>query len=316
VRRAGARPRRARSDSAGERRSRVLARLVVRGAVSDLQRHNIRGPFFVYGECNGEGTGESFHCTGPQIQLQQWPLESPSRYPDHFSCTRTTIRGVPAAQFDGFEIYFGPSLMRIYARNQAQARRAAAALRRLDGSSTADEPLPSPAIDVGEALRRCAVDSLGAKLDELRQRSQIPLFWTGRGFEDLPLFRAEGDGPLVRFMYGGCKTPEVAGSCYPKLTIEVTPTAAHDPADWRLVRSGAMRCEHQHIRGAVAAYLPYAQELYVFTGPVAVVLRGPDQALLRRAADVIRRFDAEPNSEVLLPPSGELRRELRRVCGT
>lgn len=87
-----------------------------------------RGPFFVYGECNGEGDGEAFHCTGPQVQLQHWPIASPSRYPDYFSCTRTTIRGVPAAQFDGFEIYIGRALIRIYAPNQSQARRAAGAL--------------------------------------------------------------------------------------------------------------------------------------------------------------------------------------------
>jgi hypothetical protein len=87
-----------------------------------------RGPFFVYGECNGEGDGEAFHCTGLQVQLQHWPIASPSRYPDYFGCTRTTIRGVPAAQFDGFEIYIGRALIRIYAPNQSQARRAAGAL--------------------------------------------------------------------------------------------------------------------------------------------------------------------------------------------
>jgi len=121
-----------------------------------------RGPFFVYGECNGEGDGEAFHCTGPQVQLQHWPIASPSRYPDYFSCTRTTILGVPAAQFDGFEIYIGRALIRIYAPNQSQARRAAGALRPLGGSASPNEALPSPAIDVSEALRRCAVDSLEA----------------------------------------------------------------------------------------------------------------------------------------------------------
>lgn len=74
-----------------------------------------RGPFFVYGECNGERGFDSFHCTGPQVQLQHWPIQGSSRYPDDFSCTRTTIRGVPAAQFDGFEIYIGRLLVKIYA---------------------------------------------------------------------------------------------------------------------------------------------------------------------------------------------------------
>jgi hypothetical protein len=273
-----------------------------------------RGPFFVYGECNGEGRGENFHCTRPQVQLQHWPIASPSRYPDYFSCTRTTIRGVPAAQFDGFEIYLGRILIRIYASNQAQARRAAAALRPLDESASPREPLPQPTIDVSEALRRCSVDSLEAELDDLREEAQIPLFWAGRRFEELPLFRAEGGGRLVRFLYGGCKTPEVAGSCYPALTVEVTPIADHRPAGWRLVSQGGMRCDRLRARGAEAAYLPYAGELFVFTGHVTVVLRGPDPLLLRRAIHALRPFDGAARPEQLPPPSDELRDELQRVC--
>jgi hypothetical protein len=274
------------------------------------------GAFFVYGECNGEGDGENYHCTGPQVQLQHWPIASPSRYPDHFSCTRTTIRGVPAAQFSGFEIYVGQSIIRIHAPSQAQVRRAAAALRPLDGSAGPGEPLPPPAIDVDEALERCALDSLDAKLKELRGNAQIPLLWTGRRFEGLPLFRAEGNGRLARFMYGGCKTPEVAGSCWPALTIEMTPLADHRPADWRAVRTGALRCDRLRIRGAEAALLPSAHELVVFTGAAAVRLQGPDLALLRRAADALRPFDGPATSDGLLPSSQELHDELRRVCGT
>jgi hypothetical protein len=274
-----------------------------------------RGPFFVYGECNGEGDGDSFHCAGPQIQLQHWPIASPSRYGEDVSCTRTTIRGVPAAQFDGFEIYVGRSLVRIYAPNQAQARRAAAALRAIDGSSSPNEPLPPPAIDVGGALRRCAADSLDAKLAELREHAEVPLLWAGRTFEELPLFRAEGDGRLARFMYGGCETPEVAGSCYPSLTIEVTPVADRRPADWRAVREGIVRCERLRIRGAEAAFLRSAEELYVFTGLATVLLRGPELPLLRRAADALRPFHGGAGSEQLPPPSQEVRDELQRVCG-
>jgi hypothetical protein len=273
-----------------------------------------RGPVFVYGECNGEGNGDSFHCTGPQVQLQHWPIASPSRYPDSFSCTRTTIRGVPAAQFDGFEIYIGRALIRIYAPDQAQARRAAAALRPLDGSASAREPLPRPEIDVSEALRRCAVDSLPAKLDELKANAQIPLFWVGRRFEEQPLFRAEGDGRLARFLYGGCKTPEVAGSCYPALTVEVSPVADRRPAGWRAIRRGIGRCTRLGIRGAEAAFLRSAQELVVFTGPVAVLLRGPDLPLLRRAADALHPFDGAATPAQLAPPSDELSDELQRVC--
>ena len=274
------------------------------------------GAFFIYGECNGEGHGENYHCTGPQVQIHHWPIASPSRYPDHFSCTRMTIRGVPAAQFSGFEIYVGQSIIRIHAPTQAQVRRAAAALRPLDRSAGPDEPLPPPAIDVDKALERCALDSLDAKLEELRKNAQIPLLWAGRRFEELPLFRAEGDGRLVRFMYGGCKTPEVAGSCWPALTIEVTPVADHRPAGWRAVRKGGMRCDRLRIRGAEAALLPSAHELVVFTGPAAVRLQGPSLALLRRAADSLRPFDGAAPSAELVPPSEELRDELRRVCAS
>jgi hypothetical protein len=222
---------------------------------------------------------------------------SPSRYPDYFSCTRTTIRGVPAAQFGAFEIYIGRLIVRISAPNQAQARRAAAALRPLDGSASPSEPLPAPTIDVSDALRRCALDSLEAKLDELREHAQIPFLWAGRRFEELPLFRAEGDGQVAWFFYGSCETPEISGSCYPPLTVEVSPVADRRPASWRAVQKGVMRCER-----------------IVFTGPVAVLLRGPDLRLLRRAADDLHSFDGAATPERLPPPSDQLIEELQRVC--
>jgi hypothetical protein len=274
-----------------------------------------RGPFFVYGECNGEGEGDSFRCTGPQIQLQHWPIASPSRYPEHFSCTRTVIRGVPAAQFTDLEIYIGRSLVRIFAPSAAQARRAAAALRPLGREGAASEPLPPPAIDVNQALKRCALDSLDAKLEELRADARVPLLWVGRSFEARPLFRAEGDGRTASFMYGGCKTPEVSGSCYPALTIEVTSVVERRPARWRAVRQGSMRCDRLVIRGAPVASLPSAGEIVVFTGSIAVLLRGPDPELLRRAAHALHRFDGSATRAALPPPSEWLSDELRRVCG-
>jgi hypothetical protein len=274
------------------------------------------GPFFVYGECNGERSGDSFHCTGPQVRVYHEPIVNPDRYPEHFSCTRMTIRGVPAAKFSGFQIYTGELLIKVDAPTSAQVRRAAVALRTIDGRAGPGAPLPSPAIDVDRGLERCALESLDAKLEELRENARVPLLWAGRRFEQLPLFRAEGDGRLVRFMYGGCKTPEVAGSCWPALTIEMTPVADHRPASWRAVRSWGMRCDRLRIRGAEAALLPSAHELVVFTGSAAVRLQGPNLALLRRAADALRPFDGAAPSEELLPPSEELRDELRRVCGT
>jgi hypothetical protein len=271
-----------------------------------------RGPFLVYGECNSGGDGP---CTEPQVQLEHWPIASPARYPEFFSCTRTTIRGVPAAQFSFLEVYVGSVIVKITASTNAQARRVAAALRPLDGSSGPEEPLPPPTIDVDKALERCALDSVDAKLKELREKVQMPLLWAGRRFEDLPLFRAEGGGRLVRFMYGGCKTPEVAGSCYPALTVEVTPAADRHPADWQYVRPARTGCDHMQIRGAEAAFMPPAGELYVFSGPTTVVLRGPDPELVRRAADALHRFDGGAKAEPLAPPADELKAELRRICG-
>jgi hypothetical protein len=273
------------------------------------------GPFFVYGECNGEQSGDSFHCTGPQVRVYHEPIVNPDRYPEHFSCTRLTIRGVPAAKFSGFQIYTGELLIKVDAPTSAQVRRAAVALRTIDGRAGPGAPLPPPAIDVDRGLERCALESLDAKLEELRENARVPLLWAGRRFEQLPLFRAEGDGRLVRFMYGGCKTPEVAGSCWPALTIELRPLADHRPADWRAVRAGSMKCNRLRIRGAEAALLPGAHELVVFTGPAAVRLQGPDLVLLRRAAYALQPFAGAKTSEQLPAPSDELRDELRRVCG-
>jgi hypothetical protein len=274
------------------------------------------GPFFVYGECNGERSGDSFHCTGPQVRVYHEPIVNPDRYPEHFSCTRMTIRGVPAARFSGFQIYTGELLIKVDAPTPAQVRRAAAALQTIDGSAGPGAPLPPPAIDVDKGLERCALESLDAKFAELREHARMPLLWAGRRFEELRLFRVEGDGRrFARFMYGGCETPEVAGSCWPTLTIEVTPLADDRPAGWSLVGTGARRCDRLQIRGAEAAYLPYAHVLYVFTGPVAVALMGPERPLLRRAAEALRPFEGAATFEQLPPPSDQLRDELQRVCG-
>jgi hypothetical protein len=273
------------------------------------------GPIFLYGECNSEGEADNRGCTRPQVRVYHRAITSPGRYPDYFSCTRMTIRGVPAAKFSGFEIYVGESLITIDAPTQAQVRRAAAALRPVDGSAGPGEPLPPPVIDVGNALKRCALESLDAKLDELRQSAQIPLLWVGRRFEELPLFRVEGDGRVASFMYGGCKTPEVAGSCYPALTIEVNSVVDRRPSDWSVVRRRPVKCNRFSIRGAEAAHLGSTQELYLFTGPTTVVLRGPEPPLLRRAAAALYPFDGAARPDRLAPTPEQVRDELQRVCG-
>jgi hypothetical protein len=161
------------------------------------------------------------------------------------------------------------------------------------------------------------------ELERVKRSSMGPVYWLGSSFEGLPLTDiVEGPrGPF--FVYGECMGEQSGDSfhCtgaqvrYPKLTIEVTPVADRSPAGWRAVRKGMMRCDRLRIRGAEAALLPSAHELYVFTGQVTALLRGNDLPLLRRAADALRPFAAAAMPERLLPPSEELRAELRRVCG-
>lgn len=268
-----------------------------------------RGPFLVYGECKGEGSGDSYTCTGPQLQIQHWPLASPSRYPRGHHCTRTTIRGVPAAQFDHLEVYVGSALVTISAPSN-QARRAAAALRRVDGTLSPPAPLPPPAFDLGTALRRCALDSLDAKLEELRAYARIPILWAGREVHGRPLFRAEGDGRWARFRYGGCDTPEVMGSCWPPVTIEVTPNDESRPARWH----ASTRCSRRFVRGAPAAAMPSAHGLFVFTGAVTVHLHGPDATVVRTAAEALRPLDAAAAGDDLPPPPDDLLAELAARC--
>lgn len=263
---------------------------------------------FVYGECRGKSEGfDSYRCTAPQVQVQHAPFVSPSRYSRRISCTRTTIRGVPAAQFgDGgsFTVYTGHVLVNIYAPSEAQARRAAAALRSLDGSISASGPLPPPASNVSQPLRRCSLDSIEAKLRELRAEAQFPLLWTGPRFAGLRLVRAEGGERWARFLYSACKT----ANCWPPLTIELSPAAEFRPAGF------AIPCTHLSLRGAEAALLPTAGEVVVYTGPTAVRLQGRNLLLPRRAAAALRPLDGSEALGPLPPPSNDLREELRSVC--
>ncbi|HEV8686114.1 MAG TPA: hypothetical protein VGQ84_02500 [Gaiellaceae bacterium] len=269
-----------------------------------------RGALFIYGECRGEGTGESFQCTGPQIQLQQTPIASPARYNTPWrGCLRTTIRGVPAAQFDGFEVYTGDVLVKIYANTFRQSKAAALALRPV-GRDDSLQPLPSPAIEVEQPLRQCALESLDAKLAELRRESQGTLYWVGREFENHPLARAEGGGRWARFSYGACVQPvQTDAGCWPPLTVEISPLAQFRPSGW----NAAIACTALRVRGAWAADVPRANELVLFTGAHSVRLQGANHDLRRRAADALRPFDQQA-AETLPAPPGTLEQELRRVC--
>jgi hypothetical protein len=264
-----------------------------------------RRELLVYGECRGLSEGfDSYRCTAPQVQVQHLPFASPSRYSRSSGCTRTMIRGVPAAWFGGLEVYTGRVLVTIHASSEAQARRAATALRSLDGSISASESLPPPASEVSEPLRRCALDSLEAKLRELRAYARIPLLWAGRRFQRLSLVRAEGVGRWARFLYSSCKKAD----CWPPLTLELSSVDGFRPAGW------VIPCTRFRVRGALAALLPSAGEVVVFTGRTAVRLQGRNLVLPRRAADALRPLDAGAATGPLPAPSGEIRKELRDVC--
>jgi hypothetical protein len=94
----------------------------------------------------------------------------------------------------------------------------------------------------------------------------------------------------------------------------VTPVADRRPAGWRAVRSGVVSCKRLDVRGAEAASIPGAEELTVFTGSIAVLLRGPDFRRLRSAADALEPFDGPATAGPLPPPSAEISDELERVC--
>jgi hypothetical protein len=270
-----------------------------------------RGVFFVYGKCHGEGEGDSYRCAGPQVQLQQTPIASPARYGMPYrGCVRTTVKGVPAGQFDGFEVYTGEALVKIYARDFREAKHAAEELRPLG----ADEPagsLPIPAIDVDEPLRRCALESLPAKLADLTATAEIALFWLGRAFEAQPLARAEGHGRWARFSYGAClDAVSREGECWPPLTVEVQPTESFRPAGW----APGIECTALRVGTAWAALVPDAHELVLYGGDVAIRLQGEDIELLRRAAHALRGLNRGATLASAARTSGGVVQELGRRC--
>jgi hypothetical protein len=102
---------------------------------------------FVYGECNGEGSGDTFHCSAPQVQLQHYPLER--RHPAMFDasmrapCGRGVVRGRMIAVFattGGLEVYIGRRVVVVFGDSPERTLRAAGALRALRGPSEAEPP--------------------------------------------------------------------------------------------------------------------------------------------------------------------------------
>ncbi len=292
-------------------------------ALTHVDRGRPGHALFVYGECNGEGEGDSFICRGPQVQIQNWPLVD--RHPSRFmltpsqpaACRRETIRGVPVATFEtsggGLEVYAGDVVVVIFARPDLAAR-AADVLRRVGGRDSARDPLPPPPEGVARALRRCAINPTDAKLRELEQTASAPAYWVGRSFEGHPLARVEGEGEHARFVYGVCAKTEEFDSgtgCWPPLEIKIEPVADAHPGAY----AASIECEWSDQRGALVATLASAHTLHVFTGRQTITLIGPDLSVLRRAVRELRTLDRTVGpGGPLSPPSPEIRRSLGDRC--
>jgi hypothetical protein len=118
--------------------------------------------FFVYGECDGEGSGDNFHCTKPQVQLQHYPLSR--RHPAMFqqtpteaaACARGTAAGRPIAAFitsGGLEVYAGSRVVVVFGDSPERTLRAARSLHPLRGPRGG-----APPASVSRALARCSLD--------------------------------------------------------------------------------------------------------------------------------------------------------------
>jgi hypothetical protein len=279
---------------------------------------------FVYGECNPEGEGENFHCRGPQIQIQNWPLAD--RHPSKFmltptqaaACERSVVRGVPVAIFEtsggGLEVYAGDVVVVIFARHDL-GRAAAVALRRVGGADAKRANLPKPPADVPRALRRCSVDPPSAKLREIERTATARVYWLGPAFEGHPLARVEGDGAHTRFVYGACaQRPDFLSieSCWPPLDVQVQPVAERHPAAY----SPAISCRWHEERGALVVTIADAHTLQVFTGLQTVTLVGPDLRLLGRAIRALRSLDRTiAPGNALEAPGRQTRRSVEGRCG-
>jgi hypothetical protein len=115
---------------------------------------------FVYGDC---APGDDAGCA-PPAEIQIWPAcrRNLALYgassPEGPSGERTTIRGVPALSLDEgtrLEIQTGRSIVVVFADSRARALRVAGALRAVNGSVPAGEPLPQPAPGALEGTLVC-----------------------------------------------------------------------------------------------------------------------------------------------------------------
>ena len=277
------------------------------------------GTTFAYGTCDASRGG----CA-PPLQLQNWDLRR--RHPAKFSvapgeppsCLRMTLRGVPAAVFatsgGGLEVYAGQTVVVIFGNDSRQIRRAAFALRAVNGPSYVRPRLPSPPRDVARALARCGLQSTERKLTELRRSARRTLYWVGRSFAGHPLSWVEGAGHVARFVYGACAMNAShfqEGACWPPFEIETHPLARRSPSRY----AHPAECRRATIRGVPAAVIARARTLQLFTGTTTVTVQGRNIRLARRAAQAIRPLATRHPSRRMLPqPPRRLRLELARHC--
>lgn len=103
---------------------------------------------FIYGDCAPVGDSG---CPAP-AEIQIWPacIRNPSLYDKDYGppSISTTIRGVPAAYFEGgarLELQTGKSTVVIFGATQAAVDQIAQALQGVNGPTQRTDPLPPPA---------------------------------------------------------------------------------------------------------------------------------------------------------------------------
>jgi hypothetical protein len=104
--------------------------------------HAEAGGLFVYGSC----TPKSDEGCAPPIEIQQFPFR-PADWQRAMFCRRLgSLRGVPMVRHDGLILLTRRTVLKIYARDAAEDRRVALALRPIRGQPGRQLPPPPPAI--------------------------------------------------------------------------------------------------------------------------------------------------------------------------
>lgn len=115
---------------------------------------------FVYGTC----VVESDTGCAPPAEIQTWPacLRSVASYdpsqPGSPVPSMRTVRGVPAAEFDGglrIEIHTGRSLIVVFADSTDRVDGVVKSLRGVNNDSAAEAPLPPPTPGAVEGKLQC-----------------------------------------------------------------------------------------------------------------------------------------------------------------